>query len=68
MILVLHACLPTLWVVIMRHVEPGEERKRRGVGLEMERGMHNTHSDYQLLNGSVVARRINLKRFPFSHF
>lgn len=32
-----------------------------------KKGTH-TQGDYQLLNGSVVARRINVKRFTFSHF
>lgn len=58
MILVLHACLSTLGVVIMRHVEPGAQK---------ERDTH-TQGDYQLLNGSAVARRINVTRFTFSHF
>lgn len=26
MVLVLHACLAALWVVIMRHVEPGAKK------------------------------------------
>lgn len=55
-ILLLHACLPALWVVIVRHVEPGAGR---------EKG--HTQSDYQPLNGSVVARRINVIRFTFKH-
>ena len=40
MILVLHARLPTLWVVIVRHVEPGaESEKKRGGELETEGGI-----------------------------
>ncbi len=69
MILVLHACLPTLWVVIMRHVEPDAEREKKKGGLEMERRCEeHTQSDHRLLNGSVVAKRINVAKFTFSHF
>lgn len=67
MILVLHARLPTLWVVIVRHVEPGAERKKQG-GLEMEKGStEHTQSNYYLLNGLVGARRINVTGFTFSN-
>lgn len=34
MILVFHARLPTLWVVIMRHVEPAEGGKKNENGEE----------------------------------
>lgn len=50
MILVFHARLPTLWVVIMRHVEPAEGGKkmkmeRRGEErLETKRGIFGTHT------------------------
>ena len=43
MILVLHARLPTLWVVIMRHVEPGAERKKKRGVRDGERDIRNTH-------------------------
>lgn len=43
MILVLHACLPTLWVVIVRHVEPGAERKKTSGVRDRERDIRNTH-------------------------
>lgn len=49
MILVLHACLATLWAVIMRHVEPdGEGEKRRH---QMWRVGYKEHIqfDYELL-------------------
>ena len=37
MILVLHACIPTFGVVIMRHVEPGGERdKERELEIEKD--------------------------------
>lgn len=55
MILALHARLPALRVVVVRHVEPGAGRERRA------------QSDYRPLNGSVVARRINVIRFTFNH-
>lgn len=73
MILVFHARLPTLWVVIMRHVEPAEGKKknengeeRRGEVRDEERDIWNTHK--VIISYLVIARRINVTRFTFSHF
>lgn len=54
-ILPLHASLPALGVVVVRHVEPGVGGERRA------------QSDYRPLHGPVVARRINVIRFTSDH-
>lgn len=52
MILVLYPCLPALGVVIMRHVEPGAEQKKRGEFRDCE--------GYHPIIRYVIVKRINV--------
>lgn len=52
MVLVLHACLPTFGVVIVRHVEAGGETDKKGVR-DTEGDIRNTH---KVIIGCLMAQ------------